>query len=490
VIDNNGMAVADPIGYLWCAMACAGAICAWKNDSYGWLFVCLLGAILSIYTKYWTLYPLLLWGIVAFWLLMKHRRRALLPLSLQLVFGIAAAGGLLLYLSQAGLSSISPEMTDFTESGANQLLDWGRHLNNLSYFPQPIGEPLFWGVLLAGAAGFIASRSRNLRAIDLRWVIILSVTTILAVLPVSTFIYISSLKYVRHALPVTIVLIGLWSMAVTQIIWTVSDFLRGKFLPAAAASIIGAAVIVPYSIGNLNLIQQYSLTPIQVDLWRYTESSVPVDGMILMDSRSLVEDTWNRAWSGYDGSKSFEWWLEDAEVFTQTPVENYVERGIIYFAMSDEDIKRVYGARGIDPSEFLDQLTLLKRIHAAPDRLGQPVAFYRLNPPTYSTGYVYGGQIQLLGYDLSADTVEAGETVTLRPYWKTLRTPDSNYSMFVHLYPRCGKIADAVGWRASFNRTTNLNMGRYGRTVDRYGRNTHHSERSGSRRIPNSDRSV
>ena len=64
--------------------------------------------------------------------------------------------------------------------------------------------------------------------------------------------------------------------------------------------------------------------------------------------------------------------------------------------------------------------------------------------------------LSLLGYDLSADTVAAGEALTLTLYWQLNGPLDGPYSMFAHVLDRQGRIAaqyddnryPAAKWRA------------------------------------------
>lgn len=51
-----------------------------------------------------------------------------------------------------------------------------------------------------------------------------------------------------------------------------------------------------------------------------------------------------------------------------------------------------------------------------------------------------GGEITLLGYDLSADKIEAGETLSLTLYWLALTEMDKSYTVFTHLLDREGRI--------------------------------------------------
>jgi hypothetical protein len=52
----------------------------------------------------------------------------------------------------------------------------------------------------------------------------------------------------------------------------------------------------------------------------------------------------------------------------------------------------------------------------------------------------FGDQIALLGYDLSSSTLQAGGTLTVTLNWQVVRTPNQDYTVFVHLLDANGKI--------------------------------------------------
>lgn len=439
VVDNNSLAIADPMGYLACAAATAMALIAWKKLSLGWLFGCLLAGIASLYIKYWTLYPFVLWLAVAIRILRIQGRRALPGLIVQVLVGALFAAGLLKYLLDSGLSRMSPEMTNFSDEGAVNALDMNRNINNLSYFPVPIGTVLFWGGIALGVPAFLYSLRRKWALVDWRLIALLVVTVILAVIPTSTFIYISSVKYIRHALPVTIMLMGIWGAAVAQIIWTLKNIFSGtagRYAAFGAGAVFLGAALVPYIAEDVQFIRDYQRTHVQEALWEWADVNVPVDGQILVDRRSRVEDTWNRPWSGYDGSKTFQWWYTSPDEFLNKPISDWTEAGITYFVTSAADQRDVYAPDKVNITPFLDKLTLVKTIPITPEMTGDAVSFYRLQPPQISADFDFGGQVKLAGYDLQSDSLKPGDTIQFRPYWHIDQRPATNYSMFIHVYPQ------------------------------------------------------
>jgi len=65
---------------------------------------------------------------------------------------------------------------------------------------------------------------------------------------------------------------------------------------------------------------------------------------------------------------------------------------------------------------------------------------YSLPSPAYPSQAVLGGVATLLGLDASTDSVQAGETVQVRLYFQALFTPDTEYSVFLHILDRDGRV--------------------------------------------------
>ncbi len=63
-----------------------------------------------------------------------------------------------------------------------------------------------------------------------------------------------------------------------------------------------------------------------------------------------------------------------------------------------------------------------------------------LPPQALSLRANFGGQAQLLGYELQERSVWPGETLDLTLYWKALVTMDRDYSVFIHFVDRDGLI--------------------------------------------------
>jgi hypothetical protein len=65
---------------------------------------------------------------------------------------------------------------------------------------------------------------------------------------------------------------------------------------------------------------------------------------------------------------------------------------------------------------------------------------FDVSPISHLLTATLGGQVQLLGYDISAETVALGETLTLTLYWRALIEMDESYTVFTHLLAPDGSL--------------------------------------------------
>ena len=71
------------------------------------------------------------------------------------------------------------------------------------------------------------------------------------------------------------------------------------------------------------------------------------------------------------------------------------------------------------------------RIEATPRSFDVP-------PIEHPLQATFGDQIELLGYDVDRTEMQAGESITLTLYWRALKTPDADYTVFTHLLDAAG----------------------------------------------------
>ncbi len=103
----------------------------------------------------------------------------------------------------------------------------------------------------------------------------------------------------------------------------------------------------------------------------------------------------------------------------------------LHAGLYNESRQRLTMKRG-NNEVFSDLLLLdvipLRPIHPTSDRVDQPV------------GAQFGEAITLVGYDLSAEQVMAGETISVTLVWRAERSLDTDYTAFLHLIDQDGGL--------------------------------------------------
>ncbi len=92
---------------------------------------------------------------------------------------------------------------------------------------------------------------------------------------------------------------------------------------------------------------------------------------------------------------------------------------------------------------------------------------YSAEPAQEQVSADFGEQIALIGYDTSAETAQAGDTLNLTLYWQAERPLDINYQNFVHILSADGVLVA---------QSDHLNPGEFPTRrwpTDKYVRDTH-----------------
>jgi 4-amino-4-deoxy-L-arabinose transferase-like glycosyltransferase len=439
IVDHNSLALPDPFVYLFAASALALGLHGWKRESFGWLAVSFVAGLLTVYTKGWPAHAMIPWGFAVLLLAFKQPRRYVPWLAAGVVlFGLAMYW---LAIVHGAFSNPSREMQTINNDAVQFMLTPARHIQNWRFAIYPIGLVSFFGIIVVGAGAAIWSRWQRQWTLDWSRIAMLALFSFAGIMLASSFT-VSRLEAgkIRHVLPVTVALIPLWAAFLTQIVSAVGQVAgargisqsRQRVLMAALPGVLVVAFLAPAAIEIGGLVQQYSRTAMLQIVWEWSDANVPNDGLILTHPGGSLERTWNRGWSGYDGHTPFEWWFEE-DPTAYTPAE-YLDRGIMYVAVDERDITQRFAAvEGLEA--YLADLTLVKTLPADETIMGQTTYFYRIAPPQQVVNVPYGETIELVGYDISAQRVVPGASLTLRPYWQTLRQPAANYSMFIHMYP-------------------------------------------------------
>ena len=110
------------------------------------------------------------------------------------------------------------------------------------------------------------------------------------------------------------------------------------------------------------------------------------------------------------------------------------DRPLTYIVFAPADPRTAVRIAALFPQSS-QAAPILHQPNPYPDyRIFQVPAGATATAPQHVTNAVFGGALRLLGYDLSATTVRAGETLTVTLYWQALQSPLPDYSMFVHMY--------------------------------------------------------
>ncbi len=415
VVEWNSLAIPDPLVYLASAGTLAFALWAWHTDNPAWTLASLLAAIAAIYLKYVPVHVLVAWGGVVIVLLRRDWRRMLPWLVIEGVIAAASAGYLLF-----GYGALRLENDEAMRLDPAMAFDLERGLRNLEGTLLPIGLAGCVAVLTAGGIAYGFSRRHQWPLVDWHRALYLALVVLVGVLSVSTFIGIEPYSnQMRHVLPVSAAVIGLWSMAGAQVFLTLRAMGRNPAALAALA-VLTAGFSVPAFAASLQLAARFSMPEPRYELWQWSDASLPAEGKILMLPDSRLRAVWNRPYSGYDGQTAFEWAFDESP--DQNTPQTLAEQGIAYIALTEAELSR-------NPrlDDFVDELTLLRQI-AAPEP-ADGILVYRILTPQVETNITFGGQISLLGYNLNVTET----AIHLRPYWRASQPPTVNYSLFVHL---------------------------------------------------------
>ncbi len=459
VVESSNLAIPDPFVFLACALSLLAACLAWRDTSPRWLLLSLVAGLAAVYLKYPAVYALIpsIWVGLA---LFRRQPRRMLPwLALYLLLGLAAA--FYLVAGYGALTLSNREAESARDISLGEIINGLFNSNNWAFSLLPIGTALSLVTFGLGLIAYGISRRRGWRTLELRYLGLIAIYCAVAIVIVSQFSEVSlEAGKIRHTLPLTVGLVAVWGAALAQIVWTVQAWASihqprlTVYAPLLLSLVVAGFALPPLLTGNLELVRQFQKTASQSILWKWADENIPLDGIILVPPDSRLAHTWNRPWSGYDGVKSFVWWFEGAEQIVVSAPSQYVERDIDYFTLDEDDRLKHFATP--EGQAFLDSLTLLKTFPASPQMEGDTVYFYRMQPPAFSAVARYGDQIQLVGYDLSSNTLQPGDSLIFRPYWRSLRRPATNYSLFIHLTAAADPqpIAQADGNPAQAGRLT------------------------------------
>lgn len=445
VVSAGNHAIMDPLIFPTVAAAIFFTVYSLQTESAWSAFGALLAVILGIYLKYLVVYALWL-PFCAVALLVWKRRWRMWPWITVMAIVSAATAGYLVFGHQA-LTLENREANIFYDEGIGNMFSPARNWDNLSYtLSESLGVGLFFGGMALGGAALFIRRRQGWPSVRLAWLWVFLPYMLIDLLLTSSVDVLSTWEpywyRVRYTLPIAVGLMSLWGVALALVIDSLARW-RGRVGQGLAVMVtlaVAAWIVMPSAITLQAQAQMWSEPHTLQVVWEYTDSSLEGDaGAVLVAGRSLLHKTWNRPWSGYNGAQTFRWEFSDTP--EQRTAAEWQDAGFAYFAMTDSDRSNYFTAPNFD--DWLSTLYPLKTIAPAGGSTDAST-FYAFRAPDVQLNHViFGETVALRGYDLNADSVQTGDTLTLRPYWQATQTPSANLSLFVHLLPLEGNIPAA-----------------------------------------------
>ena len=186
-------------------------------------------------------------------------------------------------------------------------------------------------------------------------------------------------------------------------------------------------VLMPQVQNSIANAYRHTLHDRRNDLARYVDTSLPPGPYIAERDN---DKTLNGAWGGYAGANIFHY-IARGNV-DDKPIDEWRERGAIYAIESYERFQEYATTEA--GRAILDETLLLKSYPPSDDFRGPSMVVLRLTPIQHETDQPLG-PVTLVGYDIDAQTVAPGETVTLTLYWQAEHALDSEYAVYNHLTP-------------------------------------------------------
>lgn len=440
IVLYNSLAIPDPMTYWVVALVFLGCILAWQRTSPRWLLVALLSGILIVYLKYWIIFPLLPIVIVGAYLFLQNPR-AMRWWALGFV-GIAGLSAFVLVVIIDPLNSV-PHMGSFTfQELMAQATNPARLRNNLRMTLITFDSGLFWSGVVLAVPAYLLSWRRGWRRVALPIILVTLLYMFAGSFMTAMISNVTGDGRLRNIWPTALGFFWFWGLAVGQILWTTHDWFKARdqeqhqrWVAVAMVAIFAVVMVPPAVTENIENYRSFQREHVVNQLRDWSDDNLPVDGyaMFLGSIRTDLDRVWNRTWGAYIGDRPFVWWTEAHTQISATAPQDYIDRGIYYLTVNEDDLRRVGRSQAL--LDWMDQLLLIKTFDVDPTTTaGHTTYVYRLIPPEQSADTIFSEQVQLIGYDLNTQTVAAGETLVFRPYWQRVGEIGANYNMFIHLH--------------------------------------------------------
>ena len=215
--------------------------------------------------------------------------------------------------------------------------------------------------------------------------------------------------------------------------------LAPRLTPRYRSTLAMLLVTIPFAISLLPSYQQsdamtydFTLHDRRNDLMRYMDTSLPPGRYIATHDN---HKTFNRSWGGYDGVHDFPL-ARTIRNLSEESLDSWRENEAVYAIMPYTDDPDAY---------FPDDTVRLKSYPPEPGFRGPSMTVLRLYPIQQPHDGKLG-PVRLVGFDINATELQAGEEFVFRHYWQTESPTTSPHYVFNHLLDARGAIVAQVDY--------------------------------------------
>lgn len=189
-------------------------------------------------------------------------------------------------------------------------------------------------------------------------------------------------------------------------------------------------LLVPTAIAAWGKVQYIRLPDRRAELMQWADASLTTGSYIGGDM--AYHRVFSPMWGIYEGVTDFP--LHQIAPIIEKPVEIWQDEGVRYALLGDGAYQQLLDTPEIG-QPYIDQTLLLKTFSPAPGWRGPSFVVLYMSVIEQPVDVRFGDEIELVGYDLSAEVVRPGDVLTLTYYWQAANIPDEAYNVFTHLVP-------------------------------------------------------
>ncbi len=426
VVYHSFIAIAEPWMMLLAAVALWTGAAALRREQPAWPLVSVWAGLAAFLFKY-SMFPFAGVGVaVALWRLAidSHRGKWARVLTFQAIsiglffIALIAFGGLV-----GDVNNPSREMALFFQNPFAKLSDLNAIWNIVAAAFYQIGlAPAIFAALFI--AGLLLARGSAAR---FGWLLFGALGLFCAVLVVLYLMI--DLTLLRYLFPACLIFTILAACSAVAL-W---EFTAKRVGSARRGLPIVAAVLLMVWYGPLA--RQSALDAVQRTLPYTLKAMTEWASATLGEGAIITEGLGHRAFThemgGYTGPNRD--YIYGVDVLSQSS-DAWKQAGYRYIEMIPPQVQTL--RQTTEGSQFLDQLTELRRFPPADSSgawNGPAFVVYALDHPERQVSGTFGSSIALKGVSGIRDSFRAGDTLSLRFFWNAYRTPDNNYSLFIHL---------------------------------------------------------